>query len=111
MKISKTLQFIFVLIYFFTVSCKKDQDLANQDNILGTWVSIDKSHTLTFMDNSNLWRHSDHYDYEIINDSIRIGYSGKLYIYVLPTNHRYNLNGNNLSIDFSNRSCYGFDLR
>lgn len=109
MRVNKIFQLL--LICFFIVSCKKDKELANQDNILGTWVSIDKSDTLKFVDKSNLWRHSDHYDYQITNDSISIGYSGKLFIYVLPTNHKYFLNGDKLSIDFSNKRCYGFDLR
>jgi hypothetical protein len=105
-----------IMIALIFLGCKKDQGISNQDQILGTWISVDKIDTLNFVDRTNLWRsdinmYSDHYDYQLINDSIKIGYSGKLYIYVLPTKHRYYLNGNNMSIDFSNRLCYGFDLR
>lgn len=111
MRINKTFPLICLSIFFFTVSCKKEKKLDNQGGIIGTWVPTDKSETLTFADENNLWKNSDHYDYEINNDSITIGYSGKLYIYVLPTNHKYYLHGNTLSIDFSNKTCYGFDLK
>jgi hypothetical protein len=113
---SKILLSCLIMIVLISLGCKKDQGISNQDQILGTWISVDKIDTLNFVDRTNLWRSDinmnlDHYDYQLINDSIKIGYSGKLYIYVLPTKHRYYLNGNNLSIDFSNRLCYGFDLR
>jgi hypothetical protein len=111
MKTKRVLQFIVIWGFSLMVSCEKDQRMPNADNLLGTWVSLNKSDTLTFVDKTNLWRKSDHYDYMVMNDSIKIGYSGKLYIYVLPTNHKYYLGGNNLSIDFSNRNCYGFELK
>lgn len=50
-----------------------------------------------------------HFDYAIYNDSIEIGYDGILYILVFPTKHKYSFSGNNLTIDFSNRSCFSFD--
>jgi hypothetical protein len=108
-----------VLMFFFSLmffSCKKDGNLKNQEKLLGKWISIDKSDTLDFIDknnfyNSSLYMHYDHYDYQLFNDSIKIGYRGKLYILVMPTNHRYFLNGNNLTIDLSNTNCYGFPLQ
>lgn len=111
MRTIKVFPLICLCAFFFFVSCKKEKDLVNQDGIIGTWVSTDKSETLVIVDEDNLYRNSDHYDYQINNDSIRIGYSGKLYIYVWPTTHKYYLDGNNLSIDFSNKRCYGFDLK
>ena len=106
----------YIMIVLVLASCEKNQDSSSQDHILGTWISEENNDTLNFADSTNLLRsninmHSDHYDYQLINDSIRIGYSGRLYIYVIPSMHKYLLNGNNLTIDFSNRHCYGFALQ
>ena len=102
------LLFVFSLIFF---SCEK-----NQEKLLGKWVSTDKSDTLDFVDGSNFYKSSinmrhDHYDYQLFKDSIKIGYSGKLYVLVTPTFHRYFFDETNLVIDFSNKSCYGFPLK
>jgi hypothetical protein len=88
------------------VSCQKNQNMLNRDNLLGTWISTDKSDTLYFIDatnfyNSNATMHYDHYSYRLINDSQKIGYSGRLYIYVFQTMHSFHLDGNKLSINFS----------
>lgn len=114
MQIKKLLQFSLFMIFVIILGCQKDHNASDLDNFLGTWVSTDKSDTLFFIDVANLYNsntnmHYDHYDYKIFDDSIKIGYSGKLLIYVLPTMHSYHLDGNKLSIDFSNKSCYGFD--
>jgi hypothetical protein len=104
----------YILIVLALASCEKDQDSSSQDHILGTWISEDNNDILNFVDSANFLKsninmQSDHYDYQLINDSIMIGYSGRLYIYVVPSMHKYLLNGNNLTIDFRNRHCYGFD--
>lgn len=115
MQIKKILLLSLLMIVLIIVSCQKDQNASNPDNLLGTWISTDKSDTLYFIDATNLYNsntsmHYDHYDYKLIDDSLKIGYSGRLYIYVLPTMHSFHLDGNKLSIDFSKKSCYGFDL-
>ena len=101
-----------ILIVITFLSCDK----IPQDKILGTWISIDNSDTLDFVDNNNFYKSTvymryDHYDYQLYNDSIEIGYRGKLYVLVLPTKHKYHLDGNNLTIDFSNKICYGFGMQ
>jgi hypothetical protein len=116
MQIKKLLRLNLLMIVLITVSCQKSQNESNLDNLLGTWISTDKSDTLYFIDainlyNSNTTMHYDHYNYGLINDSIKIGYSGRLYIYVLPTMHSFHLEGNKLSIDFSKKNCYGFDVK
>ena len=94
------------------VSCSKN-DNVTQENILGTWILTDNSDTLYIVDKSNLYNsnqqmHYDHYDYQLIGDSISLGYSGRLYILVKPAKHKYYVNGNNLTIDLRN-GCYGFE--
>ena len=107
---TKNKSFIIVLLILVVIfGCSK----FNQNEILGTWISSDKSDTLDFIDENNFYRSSinmryDHYDYQLDNDSIEMGYSGKLYILVQPTKHKYLLDGNNLTIDFRNKICYGF---
>ncbi|MBA7535448.1 hypothetical protein ES705_27704 [subsurface metagenome] len=113
---NKILRLALLLIGMTFISCDKDKDVISQDKILGTWISLDKSDTLDFVDNNNFYKSSvnmryDHYDYQLENDSIEIGYSGRLYILVLPTTHKYHLDGNNLTIDFNNINCYGFDFQ
>ena len=95
------------------MGCDKYNLAKNQEKILGTWISLDKSDTLDIVDDNNFYKstsgmHHDHYDYELFVDSIEIGYSGILEILVKPTKHNYSLEGDRLIIDFSNRNCYGF---
>lgn len=101
--------FQFLLSLIIIGGCEKDKSSINPDNILGTWVSFDKKDTLFFADRTNLWKNSDHFDYQIIKNSIEIRYSGRLFIYVYPTIHSYHLKGNDLTIDFSKKKCYGFE--
>jgi len=110
---------IIIILFICTLfSCTKDytkeNEITSQTLILGTWVSVDKSDTLEFANENDLYQSNstvrhDHFDYTIYNDSIEIGYDGILYILVLPTKHKYFFNGDDLTIDFSNRNCYGFD--
>ena len=76
-------------------------------NFLGTWVSKDLSDTLDFRDEHDLFSNGDHYDYSLSKDSITIRYNGRLFIYVNPTTHFCQINGNKLTIDFRPQ-CYGF---
>lgn len=106
---------LMLIIPLALISCKKDNETANQTKILDKWVSVDKSDTIEFTDEHNLYKSSltmrhEHYNYTMYDDSIEIGYEGSLYILIFPTKHKYSFNGNNLTIDFSN-GCYGFDKR
>jgi hypothetical protein len=116
MIILKNLILVLFMIICILISCEKDKDSSNHDNILGKWISIDKSDTLDFVDKTDFYKSNidfrhDHFDYILDNDSIKIGYNGIRMVLVQPTKHKYSLNGNNLNIDFSNRNCYGFDLK
>jgi len=110
MKPIKFLLFIFFISVITLVSCS-DNTTVNQQNMLGTWISIDKKDTLNFVDNNSFYKNQDHYDYELSGDSIEIRYNGMLMVYVHPTKHKYSLKDDVLIIDFSNKSCYGFDLQ
>jgi len=101
---------IFLTILLSVLACEK----FNKSDILGTWISTDYADTLEFVDNSNFYRstaimHHDHYDYRLEKDSIEIRYRGYLYIWVEPTKHSYELNGNILMLDLTNTNCYGFN--
>ena len=107
-KLHTTFLFVIGLMVLFT-GCKKDDEIDNREKILGTWTSEDKNDTLDFTDKTNFYKNGDHFDYTLYKDSIEVAYSGVLYIYVLPTKHKYLLTGDNLTIDFSYRPCFGFD--
>lgn len=102
---------ILVPILFFAliliISC--DNEATNQEKILGTWISTDKSVTLDFIDNNSFHKNGDNYDYKLYDDSIEVRYNGILKIFVSSTKHKYTLSGKTLIIDFSNKICYGFD--
>lgn len=102
-----------IIISLCLVGCDKESDIIDIDTIIGTWTSSDKSDTLDFTDTDNFYRSSltmqyDHYNCSFDKDSIEIQYQGKLYILIQPTNHKYYLEDNILTIDFSNNNCYGF---
>jgi len=104
---------VLILIAIATFGCEKHNLSINQEKILGTWISLDKSDTLDFVDDNNFYKsnigmHYDHFDYKLFVDSIEIGYSGIMYILVKPTKHSYSMEGDRVTIDFSNRICYGF---
>lgn len=92
----------------------KDGDDSGQVE-LGIWISLDTSDTLDFRTSNNFYRsngnmQNDSYDYKLLPmDTIRIGYAGKQFVLVEPTNHKYSLDNNELTIDFTNESCYGFE--
>lgn len=104
-----------VIASVFLLSCNKNPKIPASVIIIGTWISADKSDTLDFVDSESFYKSNinmtyDHYDYELLNDSIKIGYSGSRYILVAPSIHFYNLSGGKLTIDFTNKQCYGFGL-
>jgi len=82
-------------------------------SLLGEWVATENADTIYILDESNFYHstknmHYDHYDYSIKGDSIQVGYSGMMMILVQETNHYFELKGDKLMIDFSNRHCFGF---
>jgi len=108
----KLIQCISLIVITFTIidveGCKKND---NYKTLLGTWVSTDLIDTLDFTSDTSFNKmysgSPDYFKYGLSKDSITIQYSGKLYIYVFPTTHHFQLNDQELSIDFSN-GCYGF---
>lgn len=104
---------VLILVTISLIGCEKYKLSINQEEILGTWVSLDKSDTLDIVDESRFYKTvgtmpNELFSYELFVDSIKIGYSGSLYILVKPTKHKYSIGANRLTIDFSNRNCYGF---
>jgi len=107
---------LLIVVVTFLTSCSKNELKTNQKELIGTWISTDKSDTLYFTTKTDFYQSNghmflDHYDYELLKDSIQIAYRGKLYIYVLPTLHKYSMINSKLTIDFSNVQCYGFPLK
>lgn len=105
--------FMLFFIILIMVTCEKYDEPYNSEMIIGKWTSIDKIDTLEFDDNGNLYKSTinirhEHFDYKILRDSIEIKYSGLSYILIYPTKHKYSIIDNKLSIDFSNKPCYGF---
>lgn len=86
MKVNNVLRFVLILVIsLILINCEKENEIASQTKILGTWISVDKSDTLEFANEKDLYKSNsamrhDHYDYTVYNDSIKIGYSGILYI-------------------------------
>jgi len=109
----KTKTLFIILLALSMIGCDKYNLVKNKEMILGTWISLDESDTLDIVDERNFYKssigmHYDRYLYTLFVDSIEIGYSGILYIAVKPTTHKYSLEGDLLTIDFSNKICYGF---
>jgi hypothetical protein len=107
---------LLLILVIFLTNCSKDEIETNQKELLGTWIAVDKSDTLEFTSEnvflkSNGNMVSDHYYYALMKDSIEIGYSGIMYILVYPTMHEYSIDNGNLTIDFSNKQCFGFPLQ
>ena len=107
---------ILITFAFLATNCEKSYIETNQEELLGTWVSTDKTDTLEFTSETDFYKSNgdmsyDHYDYELFNDSIKIRYNGILFILIHPTNHKYSIDNNQLTIDFSNKMCYGFNAQ
>ena len=90
--------------------CEKNNSDINK-TLLGTWISTDLVDTIEFTTDKDFYKRiysiKDHFDYSLKQDSITMRYNGVLYIYVLPTTHKYKINGDLLTIDFRPH-CYGF---
>lgn len=112
----KIIGFVAFSLVVLTVltNCSKDDSDSNQME-LGVWISTDKKDTLEFISQTNFNKSNplmqdENYDYRLLSkDSIQIGYRGRLFIDVEPTNHKYTLVGNEMTIDFTNMFCFGFD--
>jgi hypothetical protein len=107
----KSMQIIFgllVVIIFTISSCSKDELEINQENLMGVWVSSTYIDTLEFVNQNSFYKNHDHFDYNLTSDSIEIRYRGILYIGVHPTNHKYSITDKVLTIDFTNKHCFGF---
>ena len=101
------------LIFILISGCEKNS-VDIKSKLLGTWISTDLTDTIVFSSDHDLYkiiyRAGDHYDYSLSKDSIFIRYNGTLmpFIYIgPPKNHFYQLNGDNLTIDFR-PYCFGF---
>lgn len=89
-------------------SCSEDVLEMNQDRLKGTWISTNRLDTLEFVNNNSFFKNSDHFEYNLAQDSIEVRYNGILYILVQPTRHNYTLTDDILVIDFTN-DCFGFE--
>jgi hypothetical protein len=101
---------IMISLALILTSCKKS-NITNSGELLGTWISTDLTDTLEFTSDNDFYKMfsgvKDHFNYSLSDDSITIAYNGMMFILVMPSTHRYYLNGDNLSIDFRPQ-CYGF---
>jgi hypothetical protein len=97
-------------LLFLVTACEKNNQIDYKE-FLGTWISSDFTDTIEFTTDKDFYKMfsgvKDHFDYSLTNDSIKIGYSGMMFILVKPTTHSYSLSGKNLTIDFR-PECYGF---
>jgi len=103
-----------LLIIITLTNCSKEEIVSDQENIIGTWISLDKTDTLYFTTKNDFYKSNgfmvyDHYDYQFFQDSLEIGYRGKLYILIEPSKHQYSLENDFLTIDFADKGCYGFN--
>lgn len=108
MKSIKTIWGLLIVIGFVFTNCSKDELVLNREKLIGVWISTDNIDTLEFVNQNSFYKNHDHFDYNLTSDSIEIRYRGKLYIGVHPTNHKYFITDNILTIDFTNKRCYGF---
>ena len=108
-----TIDFFFAIAFVLAASilitsCEKNK---SDSKFHGTWISTDLVDTLEFTTDKDFYKRIDsiydHFDYSFTNDSITIRYNGVLYILVQPTTHKYQLYGNQLTIDLRPQ-CYGF---
>ena len=108
-KIFWSIRIITILSVFTITSCERDNPIDNRD-LLGTWISTDLIDTLEFTSDKDFYKMysgvPDHFNYELSKDSITIQYSGMMDIYIFPTTHYFQFEGNELTIDFR-PGCYG----
>ncbi|UZR96512.1 hypothetical protein [Chondrinema litorale] len=94
--------------------CSEDEITITHEDLLGTWISVDKSDTIQFTTEIDFYKSSktmdyDHYIYQILKDSLQIGYNGKMFVLVYPTKHQFQIDRDKLLIDFSQVECFGFE--
>jgi len=105
----------FGLIGLFIVlmcACLEETPLSD-GRFLGTWIPDEQTDTLIFTSDQLFYQTDTHeynhsYVYSYTYTDITIQYKGPLEILVKPTTHPYELNQNELIIDFS-KGCYGFE--
>lgn len=112
-----TFNYSLVALFLFIglMSCNNDIPIPpDAENIIGQWISTDKSDTLEFdiagksMYHSCATVHNVPYTYQLHADSITLAYKGTADVNTRPTTHLYYMNGEYLSIDFKKTTCYGF---
>jgi len=102
-----------LLILVTSSGCQKDDNLTPEVQIPGVWVSTSTDDILDFTDEVTFYKsnkniHDEPYRHQLEKDSIEIQYVGESLIAVPPTKHKYTISGSRLTIDFSNKTCYGF---
>lgn len=111
----KILKYLFLAVSFWMVlSC--EHNFISNSRLIGSWKILTPDHdTIVFQNDSVFMRR--YYDgvnhwfaYSYDQDSITIQYEGPNMILVPPSTHAYEINNNELTIDFTN-GCYGFDKR
>jgi len=113
MKIKRYFQIVVVLMAVILFAGCEKTTVVNGEDLLGEWVVESKADTIRFVDKGNFFHSSkdfsfSNYEYSIDGDSMTVLYVGFLKIYVQPTTHYFELNGDDLMIDFSNVQCFGF---
>ncbi|HEY5124513.1 MAG TPA: hypothetical protein VIK14_12340 [Ignavibacteria bacterium] len=104
---------IVIVFSIITISGCEKSNINDYKNFLGTWISTDLVDTIDFTTDHDFYKLfsglNDHFLYSSTRDSITIDYNGVLqpFIYVFPETFFYQLQGNELTIDF-NKACYGF---
>ena len=111
MKRQRFNEIIFLLTFLVLVtSCEKSNSYSYKD-LLGSWISTDLADTIEFTSDKDLYKLfsgvKDHFDYGLSEAEITIRYNGMLYVLISPSTHPYNINEDQLTIDFR-PSCYGF---
>jgi hypothetical protein len=107
---------IFALIVLILSVSGCDKNTVDDKNILGEWVSSENADSLFFVDDSNFYHSTaamrfDHYNYSIEGDSIKISYNGIMMVLVADSKHHFELNGDDLMIDFFSIKGFGFPVR
>jgi hypothetical protein len=112
-----TFNYSLVALFLFigVMSCNNDTPIPpDAENIIGQWISTDKSDTLEFdIANKSMYHscaavHNEPYTYQLYADSLTLTYKGTGKANTCPTTHLYYMNGEYLSIDFQKTTCYGF---
>jgi hypothetical protein len=109
--ISNIFQIGLILICFSLISGCEKKYKDDYKLFLGTWISTDLVDTVEFTTDKDFYKMisgvRDHFNYNLNKDKITIHYNGIQFIMVIPSTHPYELNGDQLTIDFR-PSCYGF---